>query len=421
MNEKFYTDLDGLLRIPSVAVDGDKEYPFGKDCADALDYMLDLCASFGMRTKKCANYLGYAEIGEGDEIVGILAHLDVVPAGSGWDYPPFALTRVTVDGEDRLIGRGVEDDKGPALICVYAMKKLLDDGVKLSRRVRIIFGLTEERGEWIDMQYYCETEELPTVGFTPDAGFPTAYGEKGIAHFALTLHDGGIDTVKGGSAANMVPDACTCEIDGKIFEAEGKSAHGSMPHLGKNAIISCMEEVNKTSPCPLSKFVTACFDERCDGSLLGCACSDEPSGDLTLNLGVVYTEGKAVTLVIDIRYPVTADFAKIAEAIEKKCDEYGVSVQLLENKAPVYFDKNGPLITALCAAFREHTGSDAEPFVMGGGTYARAMPNIVSFGPGFPGAPETAHQKNEFFLDKYTDTACKIYEDTIIRLCDVKL
>lgn len=421
MNEKFYSDLDGILRIPSVAIDGDEKYPFGEECAKALDYMLDLCDSFGFRTKRCGNYLGYAEIGEGDEIVGILAHLDVVPAGSDWDYPPFALTKATVDGEIRLIGRGVEDDKGPALICVYAMKKLLDDGVKLNRRVRLIFGLTEERGEWLDMQYYCKTEQLPVVGFTPDAGFPTAYGEKGIAHLALTIKNAGVDLVSGGSAANMVPDHCICEKDGVKFEAVGKSAHGSVPKLGKNAIIACMEKLHGASPCSLSKFVTECFDERCDGSLLGCACSDEPSGELSLNLGVASSEGGDATLIIDIRYPVTADFSKIAAAIEKKCSEYGVVATILENKAPVYFDKNGPLITTLCEIFKEHTGSDAEPFVMGGGTYARAMPNIVSFGPGFPGAPETAHQKNEFFLDKYVDTACKIYSDTIVRLCELKI
>jgi len=167
--KEFYEALDGLMKIESVATDGDAVYPFGEGSAKALDYMLALCDELGFRTKRCSNLLGYAEIGEGDEMVGILAHLDVVPAGSGWDYPPFALTRVTVDGENRLYGRGVCDDKGPAMMCVYAMKKLMDSGKKLNRRVRIIFGLTEERGEWIDMEYYVNHEELPTYGFTPDA------------------------------------------------------------------------------------------------------------------------------------------------------------------------------------------------------------------------------------------------------------
>ncbi len=423
MNEQFYRDLDELLRIPSVAIDGDNEYPFGKECDRALDYMLDLCASYGFRTKKCGNLIGYAEIGEGEEIVGILAHLDVVPAGNGWDYPPFQLTRAVIDGVDSLVGRGVSDDKGPALICVYAMKNLLDEGVKLNRRIRIIFGITEERGEWLDMQYYCKTEQLPYVGFTPDASFPVCYGEKGIAHFDLIMPKtvAGIDSISGGSAANMVPDRCKCVVGGKEFSGEGISAHGSVPHIGKNAIIDCMKNVNNLSPCPLSDFVVRCFDERCGGELMGCACADSASGKLSLNLGVAQIRGEDVVLTIDIRYPVTCDFTPIKATINKKCAEFGVRAVLLENKAPVYFDKNGPLISTLSKIYKEYTGDNTEPYVMGGGTYSRAMPNIVAFGPGFPSSPETAHQKNENVPTAQIDTAYKIYADALARLCDIKM
>lgn len=423
MNEQFFKDLDGLIRIPSVAIDGDEKYPFGKECDNALDYMLSLCDSFGFRTKKCGNLIGYAEIGEGEEIVGILAHLDVVPEGNGWDYPAFKLSRAVIDGKDSIIGRGVSDDKGPALICVYAMKKLLDEGIHLRRRIRIIFGITEERGEWLDMQHYCKTEQLPYVGFTPDASFPACYGEKGIAHLDLIMPKSvaGIDFIDGGSAANMVPDRCSCTVNQKEFFGEGISAHGSVPHIGKNAIIDCMEKINKLSPCHLSDFVVRCFDERCGGELMGCACCDSASGKLSLNLGVAKMCGDDVVLTIDIRYPVTLDFAPIEKAITEKCADFKVKAVLLENKAPVYFDKNGVLISTLCKIYKEHSRDNTEPYVMGGGTYSRAMPNIVAFGPNFPSSPETAHQKNENVPVDEIDTAYKIYADALVKLCEIKM
>ncbi len=421
MKEKFYTDLEGLLKIPSVSVDGDGEYPFGKDCADALDYVLELCDSYGFRTKKCGNMLGWAEVGEGEEMIGILAHLDVVPASGDWDYPAYGLTRVKVDGEERLIGRGVTDDKGPAMICIHAMKALVDSGMPLTRRVRIIFGLTEERGEWLDMKYYLENEELPTFGFTPDASFPVGYAEKGIAVFELKmpLSESGVTAVSGGTASNMVPDYCECEINGGKLTATGVSAHGSTPALGVNAIVSLMSEVNGTSPCGLSEFIVKKIGTACDGSGLGICGSDSASGALTLNLGVIEVRGDEVVMTIDIRYPVTKDFGSIVTMLEANCRQYGVTVTEAGHKGPVYIEKDGALITALTEVFNDVTGLDAEPFSMGGGTYARAMPNIVSFGPAMPGAVETAHQKNEYTTVSDVDKAFRVYANALLRLMDI--
>lgn len=423
MTEQFYKDLEGLLSIPSVSVDGDKEYPFGKACADALDYTLALCDKYGFRTKKCSNLLGWAEIGEGDEMIGILAHLDVVPEGTGWEYPAFGLTRAVVDGEARIYGRGVEDDKGPAMICIYAMKDLLESGVKLGRRVRIIFGLTEERGEWIDMSYYCQNEELPSMGFTPDAEFPVGFGEKGIMHLALTMPKSvsGVDFVSGGDAANKVPDECRCTVCGKAYVGKGVSAHGSEPKKGKNAILDCMVKVHADSPCGLSRFICGCFDEGCDGALLGVARADDVSGELTLNVGVITDEGENITTVIDIRYPVTeSNSASIIEAIRGAVSTYGVELTVIEDKAPVYFDKTSKLITTLVDVFNEKTGLKTEPFTMGGGTYARAMSGIVSFGPAMPGSPGVAHQKNEYMPCSTAELAFEIYKAAIERLANIR-
>lgn len=181
---KCWTVWAGLIAIESVAAPGSsEEEPFGPGPAAALKYMLELCASMGFRTKNCDGRVGWAEIGQGDEMVGILCHLDVVPAGTGWDYPPFAMTLVG----DRAYGRGTTDDKGPAMCCVYAMKDILNSGVTLKRRIRIIFGLSEETGVWEDMTYYTAHEERPVFGITPDADFPAIYGEKGILGIELRM------------------------------------------------------------------------------------------------------------------------------------------------------------------------------------------------------------------------------------------
>lgn len=414
MEKEFIDSLRGLLSIPSVAVDGDEKYPFGENCSKALDYMLNLCDSFGFRTKRCSNLLGYAEIGEGDELVGILAHLDVVPEGSGWDYPAFGLTEV----DDKIYGRGISDDKGPAMMCVYAMKKLIDSGKKLNRRVRIIFGLTEERGEWIDMNWYKEHEELPTFGFTPDASFPAVYGEKGILviNLKMPLEGSGVDDISGGQAHNMVADHCKAVIGSKTFAAEGKSAHGSLPHKGVNAILKLAGELNDSNPGKLSDFIVKKFGNTCDGSLIGCALSDEQSGALTLNFGVIGVESGEIVMTIDIRYPVTMKGGDITAIIEKECAPFGVTVEQESDSKPVYMDKNGSLITSLMEVYRSETGDKTEAFVMGGGTYARAMPNIVAFGPLFPSSPETEHQKNEYMLKKDIETARRVYELALEKL-----
>lgn len=422
MIEQFYTDLDGLIRIPSVAEDGDEQYPFGKACADALDYTLKICEGFGFRTKKCGNMLGWAEIGEGDEMIGILAHLDVVPEGAGWDYPAFALTRVSVDGEERLYGRGVTDDKGPAMMCIYAMKVLKSCGAPLNRRVRIIFGLTEERGEWKDMEYYKATEELPTFGFTPDAAFPVGYAEKGIAVFELKmpLSVAGVDAVSGGNAHNMVPDYCECTVGGEKLTATGVSAHGSTPSVGQNAIIKLMNEIAASQPeCGLAAFIAKHFPESCDGRGLGIDLSDKASGALTLNLGVIEVRGGEVVMTVDVRYPVTKSHSAILAMLRANCKLAGVAVDACEHKGPVYIERDGALITTLTDVFNDVTGFDEEPFSMGGGTYARAMPNIVSFGPAMPGATETAHQKNEYTTVADVDKAVRIYAETLLRLMDI--
>ena len=223
MEKEFIDSLRGLLSIPSVAIDGDEKYPFGESCSRALDYMLNLCDSFGFRTKRCSNLLGYAEIGEGDELVGILAHLDVVPEGTGWDYPAFGLTEV----DDKIYGRGISDDKGPAMMCVYAMKKLLDSGKKLDRRVRIIFGLTEERGERSEprlIPFYTSPAAAGYAAPVPDEDFTYIPADESVprgADFAVRIQGDSMEPeIADGSTVYVNRDPLT-DGDVGIFCVDG--------------------------------------------------------------------------------------------------------------------------------------------------------------------------------------------------------
>lgn len=421
-NDEMISSLQALAAIESVAVEGTPDKPFGEGPARALDCALALCGALGFRTKRCGSYMGYAEIGEGTELIGILVHLDVVPAGSGWDYPPYAAT--VADG--KLYGRGVTDDKGPAVACIYAMKDLLDSGIPLKKRVRILFGLSEEAGEWPDMEYYKQTEELPSYGFTPDADFPAIYGEKGIAmiRFSMPLGKSGLLEAEGGTAPNMVPDACfavLCDGDGSRIriEATGKSAHGSTPEDGENAISKLMADIRaKGLPCPFADFYNEAIGFDLHGEHVNCRLSDEQSGALTLNAGMLRADENTVHLTADIRYPVTCTLDEVTGRLQEAAASYGVTVAVETHRKPVYMDKDSALIRSLMEAYREATGdTQAQPAVMGGGTYARAMDHIVAFGPMLPGRPCTEHQANENLPLEDFFKLREIYGLALKRLC----
>lgn len=411
--------LRGLLRIPSETGCGeeyDEKYglmPYGKHVFEALKYVLDLCENLGFRTKNCNNQIGWAEIGEGDELIGILAHLDVVPAGKDWDYPPYDLT--IEDGQ--MYGRGVVDDKGPAFMAIMAMKDLLDSGIPIKKRIRIIFGCQEETGDWLDMEYYRKHEELPTYGFTPDADFPAIYGEKGIIslHVSYPLAGSGIESAEGGNAVNMVADHAEITTEmGEKLHAKGLSAHGSTPEEGENAISKVMDAASGN--CKFAAKYMDLIGYNIHGEDLGLDFCDDQSGKLTMNVGILKTDEERITLGIDIRYPVTLKADEIKDKITDAFEAHGFTAEITEHMDPVFMDKNGEVIKTLIDAFREVTGMEEKPTVIGGGTYARAMPNIVAFGPIIPGHPCTEHMKNEHIAVEDFEIALRIYKSALRKL-----
>lgn len=421
--DKIISDLRKLIEIDSVSVrTDDEEAPFGKGAKKALDTALDICDGYGFRTKNCNNMIGYAEAGEGDGLMGILVHLDVVPAGDGWNSTPFVLT---IDG-DRLIGRGVCDDKGPAVAVIHAIRELMEENCPFNKRIRIIFGLAEETGDWIDMEHYKATEEKVDFGFTPDADFPAIYAEMGIANVRFTFDRTKtcFKSIDGGNATNMVPDACKAVFYSRlhgntaIIEA-GRSAHGSTPQDGENAISKLMTRFTDRGDCLLSRFFRDCIGMEYHGKSLGGYASDEESGEITYNLGMIRTEGDEIRLIVDIRYPVSFKIEDILSDIRKHMDACGyeaVKTELLSDEPCIFLDTDGEVMTGLLQAYRQHTGDMSPATVIGGGTYARSMENIVAFGPMLPGRELTEHQANEYLFAKDLMLAKEIYKTAIRKL-----
>jgi len=428
--KKLLTATSEIIKIKSVKENPLPGMPFGEGPAKALNYALDLAKSFGLETRNLDNYAGWAQWGEGDEMIGILVHLDVVPEGSGWTFPPYGGQ--IHDG--KIYGRGAIDDKGPAMAALFALKSLKDAGLKFSRRVRIIFGTDEESGCEC-MKYYLKHDEAPTMGFSPDANYPIINGEKGILTFSfVTSFDSAKESnaakllsFKGGHRPNMVPDYAEAHIVGNLpemtdeinrakqdvagkFEVEqidseiviksfGISAHGSTPEKGENAcmlLAKLLGKVNLAKPyCNFIEFLNNKIGLDTTGKGLAVNLKDEISGELTFNVGVIDCDENRASVTINIRYPIKYMGDYIIEKIRQNIPESISIVNISDNK-PHYVPEHNLIIQKLKEAYEKVTGEKAYCFSIGGGTYARMFNNCVAFGPVFPGKPELAHQADEY-------------------------
>lgn len=452
MKDNLIKATQEITRIKSVQGEPTKEYPFGEGPAKALKYALELSKKLGFKVVNLDNYVGYAEYGEGDDYVAVLGHLDVVPEGDGWKYPPYSGE--IHDG--KIYARGTLDDKGPMMAALYGLEAVKACGLKLNKRVRIIFGTNEETGIK-EVEYYLKREKAPVSGFTPDAEYPIINGEKGITIFNIVKDlnikpngDISIVSIKGGNAPNMVPDRCDAilsvkdpkhivnlvekfsketgydlkaKVDGNkvIIKSVGVSAHGSLPHLGKNAIMQLFEFLGKLNieKCDVKDFIDFMNDNvgmETDGRSFGVYLEDKESGKLSFNVGVVdITENKAV-MALNLRYPVTKKLDDMINPFNDKIKGTGIRIENFVHQKPLYFEPTHPLIKTLKKVYEEQTGKEAKLLSIGGGTYAKEMPNIVAFGPIFPGKPDLDHQANEYIEIEDLIMNAKIYGHAIYEL-----
>lgn len=396
LNKKeFFKDLKGLLQIKTVNGDAGLKTdlaPLGEDINEAIEYMLELAKKQGFKTKNCDGYCGYIEMGEGEEIVAILTHLDTVTVSDDWSVDPFDLTIKN----DKLMGRGVLDDKGPLMAAFYAMKTIDEMNFPINHRIRLIMGGDEEGGKWQCIKRYKETEKTPIYSFSPDSGFPVVFAEKGIMNVTFTkyLKESEIPLVmEGGKQINAVPDYARACVNGQCYELKGKAAHASEPEKGVNAILKLAKLLREQEiRHPMLELLS--FTNK---KGLGINLSDEISGELTLNPSIVEIHDGVAMLKCDIRYPISINSNLILEKIKKSIDHLGFNLEMDHHIKPLYVDRDSFLVKTLQKVYWSYTGDDALPTTTGGGTYARAFKNAVAFGGLFPDEENMCHQKDEYW------------------------
>ena len=418
LKDDMIASIQQNMRIESVRGESAPGAPYGEGPKAALDDVLALGEKLGFRTGQADNRVGWIEYGEGEEMVGILGHVDVVPAGDGWTHPAFGAE--IHDGV--LWGRGCLDDKGPVIMSVYALKAIRDLNLPIDRRIRVLFGSDEECGSSC-VKYYVENGyEMPTIGFTPDAQFPAIFCEKGTSNFLAgtkIYNKGEIDVeyFGGGVAANVVPPVCKLIVNGPlkvtpeegitvteengktIVEATGFSAHGSTPELGVNAVVKLLNAVKENDFGgdfqQLVNFILEEIGNETNGKSLDILYQDEETGETTVNLGVVKYDGEEMSFTLDIRYPKNGDAEVIDDKVINRINSYNFDVLKKTNNKLLYVPKDSELVSKLVKVYEAQTGDKREPIAIGGGTYAKEFPNMVAFGPVFPGEPDVIHQPNE--------------------------
>lgn len=452
--DEIIEEVCNIIKIPSVNEESkDENKPFGENVNKALEHFLELGEKLGFRTKNVDGYCGYIEFGEGKEMLGIIGHLDVVPVGDGWSYLPF--DPVIADG--KLYGRGSTDDKGPVIAALYAMKAV-KELCKVNKRVRLIVGLNEEN-DWKCIEHYKKVEEMPTLGFSPDADFPCIYAEKGLLSVYISkkieeneeIQIESIDTKN--NAINVVPKYCsitlkisektsvskikediiniskkhnfeisvTEENDNKLkVESFGKAAHAAHPELGINAIsrlIVVLNEVFKKNNISFSfvKLIKEKINLETNGKSLRIDVKDE-MGELTLNVAKLYIEENKIVLGANLRVPVKTNIDDIENKIKEVLKQNNAIIEFKDRRDSLYIPKENELVQKLCKIYNDYYGKNEEPLAIGGATYARAFKNCVSFGAMMPNEEDMCHKADEYIKVDYLIDACKIYAKAIYEL-----
>lgn len=438
--------ISELVAVPSVCEAAEEGKPFGEKPYEVLMLALKKAESFGFKTANCDGYVGTVDLNDGEQELAVLAHLDVVPAGEGWDTDPYTV----VEKDGMIFGRGVSDDKGPAVAALYAMKAVKDLNLPVSKNCRLILGTDEECGSG-DLEYYFSKNPYPKYAFTPDANFPVTNGEKGrfTKHFYRTVDFSGckkyIKSIDAGEAANAVPAFAKAELvgvtkaefdlaaekakstnaeftfDGETVICSGTSAHASLPENGNNPITALFEllsHIDFDGECAaLVGDLKALFPHgKYNGEALGVDMSDM-LGRLTLTLDVVKFENNRFDGCFDSRTPMSATKENCADVIAAKLGEHGFEIEDTEMRAAHYVDENSDFIKTLLRVYEDYSGDKGECISMGGGTYVHDIENGVAFGAISRDTVTNMHGANEFMPIDDILTAAAIFTEVIAEIC----
>lgn len=424
--DEILSDLGEIISIESAAASPLECRPYGQGSADALAW------AYGFMEKKLgmrpAIYGNYAAAGEFNSIeppvLAVLAHLDTVPAGEGWHYPPYRLTR---DGEN-LYGRGTIDDKGPAVAAMWAAKAIRDLDIPV-KNFALVFGGGEEVGDERDIEEYAKNNGgFPPMVFTPDGSFPVLNCEKGMVHlkFSAPFEDEFIASVRGGTVINAIPDKCEVDyllsdvsetVQGKVYN--GRSSHGSRPENGDNAVTKFLDECASCDNNDLLFCLSRLFPHgEYDGKSCGLGFSDEVSGKMTCALTMLNTENGRLCGGIDIRFPIDRTYGEISGIITEKLAEAGFEVDECLGMEPHYVSADTPLVKTLLEVYEDVKGEKGEPIAEGGITYVHNIDGGVAFGAEFPWENNNMHGADEHISIETFKYNLNMYANAIARLCE---
>lgn len=405
--------IQDIIRIPSVRSEAKPGAPFGEGTKKVLEYVIKLGTELGFKTyQDSENRYGYVEYGSGSEIFAILGHLDVVPPGdlNKWEFEPFKPQIK----DNKLFGRGAIDDKGPTIINLYALKYLKDHNYRPDYTIRLIFGLTEET-DWASIKAYMETEGVPALGYTPDGEFPVVYAEKGIINVDI-IGKGESFTLIGGEAYNSVADVVSYQgpylddiktkleqknietkVENDCLIVKGKSSHGSLPERGINAaliILATYAELNNNSM--IANFAKKHLYNNFHFSHLFPDMKDE-TGLLIVNNGIVEINQEKTRLTLNMRVPISYKLPDVQKPLTAELKKYNLELTNISWQEALYMPVNSLMIKNIMKVYQEVTGdTHTKPVAIGGGTYAKAMPNCVAFGAEFDINESTMHSYNEY-------------------------